>query len=79
MQFGNLVFEHVIHIMHCFAHTQSDEKSDDLPNVIARQSSHYQQPVAEPLNVHQLLQTYLEIAGFRSNAETNPTQHYSIK
>jgi hypothetical protein len=54
----------------------SDDTSNGLPNVIAAHSSHpQQQPVTEPLNTSQLLQTYLEMAGFRSNAERNPTQH----
>jgi hypothetical protein len=51
----------------------SDDTSNGLPNVIASQSSHLQQqPVTEPLNMSQLLQTYLEMAGFRSNTGKDP-------
>ena len=33
----------------------------------------FQQPTMEPLNMPQLFQEYLEMAGFRGNTERNPT------
>ena len=50
--------------LHKVTHISSDNKSECLPNIILVHSQH-----AEPLNMHQLFQTYLDIAGFRSNAE----------
>ena len=33
----------------------------------------FQQPIMEPLNMSQLFQEYLEMAGFRGNSEMNTT------
>ena len=51
----------------------SAESINHMSDCPAKYFAAFQQPIMEPLNMPQLFQEYLEMAGFRGNTDVNPT------